>query len=76
MQQHHPPRQSVIIKTKVNPIIIITVKANKGKEYSTSHKLNRQRSDAGSSRERAGQKRNNEWQKRRKRRKVLKTIYR
>jgi hypothetical protein len=44
---------------KVNPIIIITVKANKGKEYSTSHK-NRQRSDVGSAREHAGQKRNNE----------------
>jgi hypothetical protein len=27
------------------------VKANKEKEYSTSHKLNRQRSDAGSTRE-------------------------
>jgi hypothetical protein len=47
--------RSVIITSKVNLITIITVKANKEKEYSTSHII-RQRSDVGSARERAGQK--------------------
>jgi hypothetical protein len=56
MQQHHPPRRSVIINPKENPIIIKSVKANKGEGILYFPKLSRQRSDAGSARERTGQK--------------------